>query len=122
MKILFIHPNFPAQFKFIAAAFASEGHHVRFLCQTHYGRTLKDVERITIKSDKRKKEESMHKKNGQLTEAFAKADAYRDAVFKQLRNSGWNPDIVIAHSGWGAGIYLKLVFFYSIYCVCRMVV
>ena len=50
MKILFLHPNFPAQFKHIATSFGESGHDVQFLCQTHYGRTLPKVTRITLKN------------------------------------------------------------------------
>ena len=45
---LFLHPNFPAQFKNLCSAFAG-GHRTRFLCQTHYGRSIKGVERIKLK-------------------------------------------------------------------------
>ena len=51
MEILFLHPNFPAQFKHLAKAFADKGHKTRFMCQTHYGRTIKNVERITLKNE-----------------------------------------------------------------------
>ena len=49
MKILFVHPNFPAQFKHIAKAAAFNGHDVYFMCQTHYGRSIEGVKRLKLK-------------------------------------------------------------------------
>ena len=40
MRFLLLHPNFPGQFKHLAAALASSGHEVKFLCQTHFNRSL----------------------------------------------------------------------------------
>ena len=56
MKILFLHPNFPAQFKHISKHFSNLGNDVRFLCQSHYGRTLEGVVRMTIKNNAGNKE------------------------------------------------------------------
>ena len=50
MKVLLLHPNFPGQFKHLAAAFARSGHDTKFICQTHYGRKVPGVQRITLKN------------------------------------------------------------------------
>ena len=51
MNILILHPNFPAQFKHIARILANNSHKVKFLCQTHYGRKIKGVERLCMKGE-----------------------------------------------------------------------
>ena len=40
MRVLVLHPNFPAQFKHLLKPLAQKGHEVVFLCQTHYGRKI----------------------------------------------------------------------------------
>ena len=105
MKILFLHPNFPGQFKNIAAAAAKSGHDVYFLCQTHYGRELKSVKRLTLKGDLGnihldKMKISALKRNQLL------AKQYRNG-FLTLKKNNWIPDLVISHSGWGCGTYVK---------------
>ena len=50
MKILILHPNFPAQFKHLSKGLADKGHEVKFLCQTHYGRSIDKVDRVTLKN------------------------------------------------------------------------
>ena len=50
MKILFLHPNFPAQFKECCKELSeNQENEVKFLCQTHYGRVLKGVGKLVIK-------------------------------------------------------------------------
>ena len=49
MRFLFLHPNFPGQLVRPALLAARLGHEVKFLCQTHYERSLKGVDRITLK-------------------------------------------------------------------------
>ena len=108
MKILFLHPNFPAQFKHIAAFAAQTGFEVKFLCQTHFGRSLKGVERIALKRSASKEE--LDKKNLPIFErALELALQYRAGMIS-IKNSGWIPDVVVSHSGWGCGIYAKEIF------------
>ena len=107
MKLLFLHPNFPAQFKYVAERAAAENHDVKFLCQTHYGREVKGVDRLKLK------EKAGHKELIRLNQPILQrtetlANQYRQG-FIALKNSGWNPDIVISHSGWGCGTYVKEV-------------
>ena len=108
MNILFLHPNFPAQFKHVAGFAAKAGHEVKFLCQTHYGRTIKGVERITLKKSAGKDE--LDKQNLPVFErAQHLALQYRGAM-ENVKSNGWIPDIVISHSAWGCGLYAKEVF------------
>ena len=105
MNILFLHPNFPAQFYNVAQQSASNNHSVKFLCQTHYGRTLKGVERVTLKNKAGHEELNRLKLPiNQRTEVLA--NQYRDG-FLAINKTGWIPDIVISHSGWGCGTYIK---------------
>ena len=107
LNVLFLHPNFPAQFKHISKDIAQQGHRVKFLCQTHFGRTVDGVEKIVLKNSAGK--EVLDKGNFTIFERSQKlADQYR-MVFEGLKKEGYSPNVVICHSGWGCGLYIKEV-------------
>ena len=104
-RVLFLHPNFPGQFRQQAADFAALGHDVRFLCQTHYGRSLPGVKRLCLKGELG--HEALEAgSQGQLHRSQLQADQYRRGM-QQLDQAGWRPDVVISHSGWGCGLHVK---------------
>ncbi len=106
-RILFLHPNFPAQFKHLAKSTAASGHDVRFLCQTHYNRTVPGVQRLTLKGACGH-EHLQALKVDILQRSATLSEQYRQG-FVRLRDSGWQPDIVISHSGWGCGLHIREV-------------
>lgn len=106
-RVLFLHPNFPAQFKHLAYAASLNGHDARFLCHTHYGRSIPGVKRLTLKGSNSHK--YLNSKGGdQIQRSNLLAKQYRNGLVK-LKESGWQPDVVISHSGWGCGLHLKEV-------------
>ena len=106
-NILFLHTNFPAQFKVISKLFARDGHAVKFLCQTHYQRTVKGVERICIKTKTDQNEKN--KPNKTLIEKTKIVSEQYRSAFQKLSNQGYTPDIIISHSGWGCGYYARTI-------------
>ena len=49
-RILFLHPNFPAQFKTLAAALGGENNiDAKFLCMTNFGNKIRGVKELIIK-------------------------------------------------------------------------
>jgi glycosyltransferase involved in cell wall biosynthesis len=110
MRVLFIHQNFPGQFRHMAAAMATRGHEVRALAEAENppiaGVTLHryPMPEITPESQARAhpylRRFETHLKRGQ---AVARALA-------QLRNQGYRPDVIAAHIGWGEGLFLRDVF------------
>lgn len=107
MRVLFLHPNFPGQFLRPADWAAQWGCEVKFLCQTHYGNFIPRVKRLTLKGDV--SAESLHRKRlTGLAQTQALAEQYRIAM-TELRASGWNPDVVISHSGWGCGLHTAMI-------------
>ena len=105
MRVLFLHPNFPGQFRHIAAALAAEGHDVAFLCQTHYGRQLPGVKRLCMKGNlgQAALDEGV---GNQLQRTQRVGKLYRRAMAK-LDADGWQPDAVVSHSGFGCGLHVK---------------
>lgn len=105
MKILFLHPNFPAQFKSPCKELALDSHEIKFICQTHYGRTIQGVQKLTLKgSGGHSALEKSHK--DELGKMYSRAASYRSA-FQLLVEKDWIPDVVISHCGWGCGFYAK---------------
>ena len=102
MKILFLHHNFPAQFGPIATLRASIGDDVIFITENNSGKKIKNVKSYVIAQKELQKNSSL---NGQIN----CADRFYGAML-DLRNKGWNPDVIVSHSGWGCGLWSKLVF------------
>ena len=107
MKILFLHPNFPAQFKHIGKYLADLHHEVRFLCQTNYGKEIKGVQVLKLKG-KASHETLISKKLNLVERTKFLSEQYRSGLQK-LKSDKWHPDIVVSHSGWGCGLYVKEV-------------
>ena len=108
MKVLFLHPNFPAQFKHACNALAMiDGVDIKFICQTHYGRTIKGVDRVVAKG--KGSHEYMNENFKNENEKMDYRSTVYGEIFKQLSKLDWNPDVVVSHCGWGCGIYVKEV-------------
>ena len=105
MKILFLHPNFPGQFKHISKHLADASNEVRFLCQTHYGRKIEGINLLTLKG--RASHEELNSKGLNLVDRTKFLSEQYRSGFCNLRDKDWYPDIVISHSGWGCGLYVK---------------
>ena len=101
-KVLILHHNFPAQFRYLCLDLAQAGHDVVFLSERNFVGAFSGVRQITVEPIQQKKLSNLE---GQLD----CADAFRYAMEK-LRDEGWIPDIVISHSGWGCGLDVSLVF------------
>ena len=107
MRILFLHPNFPGQLVRPALLASQLGYEVKFLCQTHFGRNLTGVERITLKRKLGEKALSERNLKGE-NHTLALAEQYLKAM-QSLADSGWEPDVVVSHSGFGCGLHSSLV-------------
>ncbi|QNI69351.1 glycosyltransferase [Cyanobium sp. NS01] len=104
MKVLILHPNFPAQFRERAFWLVRQGHDVTFLCQTHYGRKIDGVKRITLKGDLGHERLKAATRSA-YDEAVHRSAQYR-AALQQLKANDYTPDVVISHTGWGCGLAL----------------
>ncbi len=105
-NILFLHPNFPAQFRQPCIALSTKKNYdIRFLCQTHYGRHIPGIKKLVLKGSS-SHERTLEASKAEHDRSLYRAKSYRDA-FVSLKNQGWNPDVVISHCGWGCGIYVK---------------
>ncbi len=107
MKILFIHQNFPGQFKFLAPALSSQGHEVLALTLSSTNINNKDIKVFKYEVS-RGSSSNIHPWVADIESKTIRAEGCFRAAYK-LKKDGFNPDIVIAHSGWGESLFIKKV-------------
>ena len=106
-EVLFLHPNFPAQFKNHIEFHIKKGDKVTFICLTNYRKA--HVSGVNILKIKRDKQE--FKSNPLLSESdkMLSTSALYLSAFRTLARQGYAPDLVISHSGWGCGSKIRCV-------------
>ena len=107
-KLLFVHSNFPAQFGFVATAAAEAGAQCVAI-GSRTARSVEGVETVLRWSNKR----------GTTRNIFplsvrAEADLMRGraaaACALELKASGFAPDLIVGHPGWGETLFLREIF------------
>jgi len=106
MNILFIHQNFPGQFKHLAVALAKAGHHCVALTLRVKEPTKWNGVTILPYTITRKSEQKTHPWVTDFDSKVTRAEAcFRGAI--KLREAGFTPDVIIAHPGWGESMFLR---------------
>lgn len=103
MDLLFIHQNFPGQYRQLAPFLRRLGHNVIGMGATPRPE-LRDPDRLHYGWQEHSLPEALEDPTLelQLRRAACVADRCR-----LLREEGLNPDAVVFHSGWGEGLYLR---------------
>lgn len=101
--ILFIHQNFPGQFRHISPALANRGHQVHALAIT--GQATAGVSLHSYRPSKGSST-SIHPLASEFETKVIRAEACGQAML-QLKANGLMPDLVIAHPGWGEALFVK---------------
>jgi len=105
MNYLFVHQHFPGQYQHLAGYLARvPGNRVVFISHDNVNR-IEGVERVVYEPF-RKPTPGIHHYLGDLESAVV----YGQSVFQAamgLKNSGFRPDIIIGHNGWGEILFLK---------------
>jgi glycosyltransferase involved in cell wall biosynthesis len=108
MNILFIHQNFPGQFKFLAPALVKQGHKV--LAMTMQKTEAKEWQGVTLVpyTASRGTTPNVHPWVSDFETKTIRGEACFKAAL-QLKAKGFVPDVIIAHHGWGESLFLKEV-------------
>jgi glycosyltransferase involved in cell wall biosynthesis len=106
MNILFIHQNFPAQFKNLAKKLYDNGHNVKALTQNKL--QLEKIESIVYPIDKINST-NIHFLCKDFETKIIRGEASMRALI-DLKKNGYYPNITIAHGGWGESLYVKDIF------------
>lgn len=104
MKILFVHDNFPAQFGALGGWLAQRGWDVKY-ATAWTGGDAKDGRFLRYKAH-RAPTEGVHPYAGNFEKCAINGQAAARA-FVAARDAGYAPDIVMAHSGWGSGLFAR---------------
>ncbi|GJL93000.1 glycosyltransferase [Hyphococcus sp.] len=104
MQILFLHDNFPAQFGVFGQYLARMGWDVWYGTQRK-GASLDGLKTFAY-APHRDVTEKIHPYVGGFERAVLNGQSLARAALK-LKTKGLNPDIVMAHSGWGNGLFVK---------------
>jgi glycosyltransferase involved in cell wall biosynthesis len=104
MRILFLHDNFPAQFGVFGQYLAKQGWDVWFGTQRK-GVSLPGVNVFNYESHRAVTQE-VHPYAVNFERAILAGQAVA-RVALELKKKGLLPDIVMAHSGWGPGLFAK---------------
>jgi glycosyltransferase involved in cell wall biosynthesis len=112
MRFLFIHQNFPGQFKHVAAALAARGHEVVALGVNKPTAPVAGVRHVLYRDGVRPAARPANPLAGALGELAEKVTRGQAAAraMQALQKDGFAPDVVVAHSGWGEAFFVKDVF------------
>ena len=108
MKVLFVHQNFPGQYLHLARHLgAIPGNQVVFVTQRLQG-SLPGVQTLLYQPS-RKTTDGLHHYLQETEAGILNAQAVV-RVALDLKTSGFVPDVMLGHNGWGEIWYLKEVF------------
>jgi glycosyltransferase involved in cell wall biosynthesis len=108
MKYLFIHQNFPGQYLHLVRHLAAQpGHQVCFITQPN-SVEMTGVRKLTYPKDERTRI-NCHAYSVEFDRAIHAASRVAE-ICRNLRAEGFQPDLVIGHSGWGETMFVKDIF------------
>lgn len=106
MKILFIHQNFPGQFKHLAPALAVRGHEVVGLAVNKPAHPTPGVKVVFHKPKPFTAAAGSLKQMQELDTKIVRGVSTLAALMEMKKN-GFVPDVVFGHSGWGETFFVK---------------
>jgi glycosyltransferase involved in cell wall biosynthesis len=108
VNYLFVHQNFPAQYRHVVQHLASiPGNDVRFITQPNEN-AMSGVKKIVYPKDERPNV-NCHIYTLEVDRAIY-TGAMVGEECRKLRKDGFVPDLVVGHSGWGETLFIKDVF------------
>lgn len=108
MRILFLHSNFPAQFRHLATVLAQDrNNQVVFATMRREG-SLPGVAKVIYTPSRQPHPETHHYVKPLEGAVLQGQAAYR--IAEQLKANGFIPDVIYGHSGWGPTLFLKDAF------------
>ena len=107
MQILFAHQNYPAQFGDFGVYLARTGWDVAFATAAEGAKPPPGCRMLKM-TPHREPTKGVHRFAYNLEKAMINAQAFANAAMR-ASGEGLNPDVVVAHSGWGSGTFAKAV-------------
>ena len=108
MRVLFLHNNFPAQYRHLATALAKDKNN-----QVVFGTKNREVSLPGIYKAIYQPSRQPHATTHHYVRPMEDAVLHGQAVFKlaeRLKAKGFVPDVICGHSGWGPTLFVKDAF------------
>lgn len=108
MNILFLHNNFPAQYRWLAPTMAADKNNKVVFGSIHQRAKFPNVINVHYEPARKPAENIHHYLHGYESSVLTGQAAFRMGL--GLREKGFIPDVICAHAGWGPGHFMKEVF------------
>jgi glycosyltransferase involved in cell wall biosynthesis len=108
MKILFLHSNFPAQFRHLAVNLAKDNNN-----RVVFGTTSEEGQIAGVYKFIYTPSRQPHRETHHYIKPLENAVLQGQAVYRELNNlkkEGFSPDVAYGHSGWGPTLFIKDIF------------
>ena len=109
MRLLFVHQNFPGQYRHLAAHYAGAGHEVVAIGDKENLRYQPRLPGVRLFAYEAPPEDHAGAFEASVLRAMQRGRALATAA-AALRRAGFRPDVVFAHIGWGEALFLKEIF------------
>ncbi|MBM0204743.1 glycosyltransferase [Micromonospora sp. STR1s_5] len=107
--ILFVHTNFPAQFRHLAAHLARDPNFRVFAFSSHSGQTLAGVRLLKYQLNLELSQDEVHPFARRFDAESRRAEQIL-YLANLLRSERITPDVIFVHPGWGEALPLRLAF------------
>lgn len=108
MNILFLHRNFPGQYRHLVTALRAEGgHNIAAVC-SKTGAHIPDVQTLVYEPSREPSREIHHYLRNLEQSVLNGQDVFRKCM--ELRKTGFRPDVILAHSGYGMPFFVREAF------------
>jgi len=108
MNVLFIHQNFPGQFKNLSVDLVQKGHEVVAMHMASTSQAEWNGVKLRSYSPNRSSTKTIHPLLQDFEAKIIRGDSCLFAAQK-LKEDGFSPDVIISHPGWGESMFLKHV-------------
>ena len=108
MKILFVHQNFPGQFRHLAPELARLGHECLALTDSTNPRQTA-TQTLKYKHDAQTVDPAATRLGRNYTQMSDRGVSVARAAMALRQQHGYVPDVIFGHSGWGETLFLKEV-------------
>jgi glycosyltransferase involved in cell wall biosynthesis len=106
MRILFIHPNMPGQFKHLARIYgALRGYEAAFITKPKPDVTIPGVTKVEYIEPREPNVKTHRYLMSTERGVLVGQEVYRAA--RRLKQGGFTPDVIVGHPGWGDMLFLR---------------
>ncbi len=108
MRVLFLHNNFPAQYRHVARKLAENKKNQIVFASHRAVEKIPGVINLKYQPHRKARADTHHYLRSTETAVINGQSLFRACI--DLKKKGFQPDIICAHSGWGPSLYVKDLF------------